>query len=123
MPDALDAATRRAAERLADLDPSLPIDVERQLAGARFRSLETFDLGAGVALAGVLLPAMQLAWQVWRDLKGDRDKDGERRRRETLLRRLRLEIRQLDDLTPAQRDRVLDVVADEVLAAGDGKRG
>ncbi len=115
---------RRIAERLADDDPDLPALTERVLVeGPKpAATARSFDPGTTIALAALLVSAAQFAWGVHRDLKQDRrqaakDEDAEVRR-ELLLRRLRLKMDASPGVSPAQRDRVFDVVVEEVLAGG-----
>jgi hypothetical protein len=117
---------RRAASRLApDFGPDLPAFTERALARegtiSRRRSL---DASTGIAFASLLVSVAQIGWQVYRDLKAEREKKAaaEREDRQTLqvlVRRMRLSLAEPVDLTPEQRDRLLEVVAEEILATRD----
>ena len=118
---------RSAASRLAsDFGSDLPALTERALAqeGALDRRT-SFDVGASIAIAGFLLSVVQFGWQVYRDLKEDREKkeqeeaDGKRRTLQVLVRRMRLSLGEPQGLTPQQRDRLLEVVAEEILASED----
>lgn len=110
---------RAAASRLtADFGADLPALTERALAqeGAAHRR-RSFDIAATLAVAGFLLSAAQFGWQIYRDLKKDReDKDSKRETLLLLVRRMRLSLDPAPDLTPQQRDRLLEVVAEEILA-------
>lgn len=122
----IDTIARRAAARLGpSLDPSLPAYLERALAEeGRSERHRSFDAGVSLALAAFLLNAVQFGWKIYRDLKDDRDKkqkaqeekDGaERVTRELLLRRMRLALGEPSGLSTAQRDQLLEVVAEEIL--------
>lgn len=123
MDDPTAPIARRAAARLAgSLDPNLPALTERVLVEQAPSERTRFDAGVSIALAGLLLSAVQLGWQVYRDLKEDREKrekeeqeKGDRRIREVLVRRMRLELGEPRGLTIEQRDRLLEVVAEEIL--------
>lgn len=130
------ALARRAASRLAgELDPGLPVALERKLAERGepeerepYRSL-SYDAGTAIALAGLLLSAAQFGWTIWRDLKKDREEGRDRTEtalvippRELLVRRLRLKVDRPKELSGAQRDRLLATVAEEILASDASKR-
>jgi hypothetical protein len=112
---------RAAASRLAaDLGSDLPALTERALAqeGAANRR-RSFEIATTLAVAGFLLSAVQLGWQVYRDLKAEREKKEQDTKRQTLqllVRRMRLALDPAPDLTPQQQDRLLEVVAEEILA-------
>ncbi len=121
-PAAADLA-REAARRLAaELDPNLPALTERALAEgpAPAPVLRSFDAGTSIALAALILGAAQFAWAIYRDLKKDRKERREPARadRDLLLRRLRLKLGQTSGITGAHRDRVFEVIVDEVLVRG-----
>ncbi len=111
---------RRAAARLADLDPTLPAFTERLLAGEtppRRRGLA--DPGLAIALASFLLTLAQFGWQIWRDLKGEGSKEDEMEKRdaelrEALVNALRQQAGGLE-LPAPERDRAIQTVADEIL--------
>ena len=117
-------AARRAAARLApDLGSDLPAYTERALAGqestVRRRS---FDAGVSLAVAALLVSLAQFGWQIYRDLKEDREKREEADRRQmvpVLVRRMRLSLDAPQGLSVQQRDRLLEVVAEEILITGE----
>jgi hypothetical protein len=120
----LAAATRRAAGRLAEeLNPSLPAMTERMLAeGTDAEPRRSFDPMTGLAVAGFLLAVAQLGWKVYRDVKEDREKAAEQaedpdrhRIRSVMARRIRLELEAPAGMSEAHRDRVVDVVVEEIL--------
>jgi hypothetical protein len=121
----IDTIARRAAARLGpSLDPSLPAHVERAIANEnRLDRQRSFDAGVSLALAAFLLNAVQLGWKIYRDLKDDREKKqksqekeaAETPPRELLVRRMRLALGDPHGLSPAQRDQLLEVVAEEIL--------
>ncbi len=121
------AAARRAAERLAgELDPALPALTERVLAaGADPEPRRSFEPATGLAVATFLLAVAQFGWKVYRDVKEDREKaaekseDPDRRRiRSVMARRARLELEPPEGMSEARRDRMVDVVMEEILAEG-----
>lgn len=111
-------AARRAASRLAaELGPNLPALTERVLVegGERGRQ-RSYDPATTIAIASLLVSAAQLGWQIYRDLKSDREED-EKRKAQVLVRRLRLSLTGPSDLSSQQRDRLLEVVAEEIVAS------
>ena len=107
------AISRRAAERLAGLDAGLPSATERLLQGApRRRSL---DAGTSIALASLLVSLAQFGWSIYQDHLRQKEKPEVR---EVLVRRLRARVEESDAarLLPAgERDRVVEIVAEEIL--------
>ena len=107
------AISRRAAQRLAGLDAGLPAATERLLQGApRRRSL---DAGTSIALASLLVSLVQFGWAVYQDHLRQREKAEVR---EMLVQRLRVRIEEAGagGLLPAgQHDRIVEVVAEEIL--------
>lgn len=124
---AANAVARRAAARLAgEVDPSLPALTERAIAeGAPREGMRSFDPTLAIALGGFLLSVAQFGWKIYRDLKEDRGKaaekaaesrDQERAGLGTLLaRRIRLGMETPPDVTPERRDRIVEVVVEEIL--------
>lgn len=112
-PQAPQAAARRAAARLSDLNPDLPAAVDRALAGPDApRRRHVFDAGVALSLASFLLGLVQFGWTVAQDRKRQKES------KDDLIRRMRerIEAADVDDLLPpGQRERVLQVVAEEIL--------
>jgi len=102
---------QRAAGRLAGLDANLPAATERLLQGApRRRSL---DAGNAIALASMLVSLVQFGWTVYQDQLRQREKA---EARDALVQRLRDRIEESGGLLPpGERDRVIEVVAEEIL--------
>ena len=123
-----DDLARQIANRLAgEMDPSLPERTERVLAegtDAPPPPSRTFDPATTIALAALLVSAAQFAWGVYRDLKKDREAARSvppaTPPRELLQRRLRMEFRENTKISGGQRDRLFEVVVDEVLARESG---
>jgi hypothetical protein len=67
-----------------------------------------------LAIAALVVSVSQFAWQIYRDLKADREKAREAAAREALARRIRLEVELPEGVAPAQRDRVIAVVLQEL---------
>ncbi|MFP5289021.1 MAG: hypothetical protein ACLGI9_25005 [Thermoanaerobaculia bacterium] len=118
-------AARRAAARLApDLGSDLPAFTERALAGQEsIPPRRSYDAGVSLAVAALLVSLAQFGWQIYRDLKEDREKREEADRRQTLqvlIRRMRLSLdAPPQGLSAQQRDRLLEVVAEEILISGE----
>ena len=109
---------RRAASRLAaEFGPTLPALTERVLVeDGEPRRMRSYDFGTGIAVAALLVSAAQFGWQIYRDLKSDREADG-KQKVQVLVRRIRLSLTEPSDLTPQQRDRLLEVVAEEIVTS------
>ena len=120
---------RRAAQRLAaETDPDLPAQTELALAGGAQASTRsaTYDPGTAIAFAALLVSAAQFAWTAYRDLKKDREaaraEPAATPPRDLLLRRLRIEMGDPPGIPRARRDRLFEVVVDEVLIRPPGQR-
>jgi hypothetical protein len=112
-----DIARRSASRLVAEFGPNLPALTERVLVeDGEPRRMRSYDLGTGIAVAGFLVSAAQFGWQIYRDLKSDREADG-KRNVQVLVRRIRLSLTGPSDLTSQQRDRLLEVVAEEIVAS------
>lgn len=125
--DPSEALARRAAARLAgELDPALPALTERAIAGEGGETrMRSYDPTLALGLAGFLLSVAQFAWTIYRDLKEDRkdaeenvaEQAQERNKLDALLaREIRLGIDLPPGVTPDQRDRVIEVVVEEMLS-------
>jgi len=122
------AVVRRAAARLAgEVDPGLPQMAELVLEeGPSPEPTRSFDPTATVAVAGLLLAAAQLGWQVYRDVRKDRKEAAEKAAknaagdghalRSVMIRRMRLKLEPPPGLAESQRDRVVEVAVEEILA-------
>lgn len=102
---------RRAAERLAGIDPGLPAATERLLQGGpRRRSL---DVGTSIALASLVVSLVQFGWSIYQEQLRQKEKA---EIRDALVRRLLDRIDQSGGVLPAgERDRVAEIVAEEIL--------
>jgi hypothetical protein len=129
MPDPIAPITRRAAARLAGrLDPNLPALTERALATDGAAERGQYDAGVSLALAAFLLNAVQFGWKIYRDIKEDREKkekdqkdkeEGPKQLQTVIVRRLRIGLTDSPRGLPVdQRDHILEVVAEEILAVG-----
>ncbi|MES1244864.1 MAG: hypothetical protein ABUT39_24865 [Acidobacteriota bacterium] len=110
--------TRLAAARLADLDADLPVAADRILAGNRPRT-RGLDANTTLTLASFLLGLAQFGWAIFQE---QRKKDDSR---ELLVRRLTMRIEQVDGedlLPPGSRDRVVNVVVEEILSRAGADR-
>jgi hypothetical protein len=106
---------RAAARRLApELDPGLEMRVERVLSTAVADSPPARFEAVTLAVAALVVSVSQFAWQIYRDLKEDREKARDAAAREAIARRIRMEIELPAGVTPAQRDRVIGAVLEEL---------
>ena len=117
MDEAAARAARGAARRLAgELGGQLRGDVEAALR-ARADPPARDQYVDPISLAGLVISVASLAWGIYRDLKGKGDAPA----REVVERRVRVEVRELDASTaPEQRDRIIEVVVDELMSPADG---
>ena len=108
--------SRRAAARLApEIDPKLPQMTERVLSVGD-SGVEQYELGTAIAVASLLVSMVGVAWQVYQDLK----KKTQRPSRDVFVRRMRVQTRERTELDGSKRDRMVEVVVDEVMAAARG---
>jgi hypothetical protein len=101
---------RAVARRLA---PELGRDLEgrvEQVLAASGDSPQRFE-AVSIAIASLIVSVAGLGWQIYRDLKQDREN---RDARAAAARRLRVQVELPPDVTPAQRDRVIEAVLDEL---------
>lgn len=126
-----EVTARNAAARLAGElgDPGLPALTERVLAtGDDEAPARSYDAGVAIALAALVVSVSQLAWQIYRDLRADREKTAAATDRaatpvrQLLVRRLRLRAAEPSGLAAARRERVIEVVVEELLTAEDRSR-
>jgi hypothetical protein len=129
---------RRAAARLAgEVDPGLPALTERAIAGGgAAEGMRSYDPALAIALGGFLLSVAQLGWTIYRDLKADREKAAEKADRDRaqdrderrvglgalLARRIRLGMQMPAGVTPERRDRIVEVVVEEILRGDEGSK-
>lgn len=110
----VDRIARSAAQRLArdgDL-PALVPEVERQLQlGDADQPAERYE-PITISLAALVVSIASLAWTVYTDLK----KQTPRPDPEVLKRRLRIEAELPEQISTADRDRVLTVIVEETMA-------
>ena len=123
---------RRAAARLAgEVDPGLPALTERAIAaGGAAEGMRSYDPALALGLAGFLLSVAQFGWTIYRDLKADREKAAEKADRDRvqgraglgalLARRIRLGMEAPAGVTPERRDRIVEVVVEEILRGDAG---
>jgi len=114
MDDEAREIARRASGRLApQFGPALPAFVERELQhpGADLQRYTGVELS--IAIAGLVVSVAQFAWQIYRDLKKDRTEVSS----EALARQLRVQVEVPAEVTPAERDQVIRIVVEEVLAS------
>ena len=94
----------------------LPGDVEAAL-HARADAPAREQYVDPISLAALVVSVASLAWGIYRDLSSKGDAPA----REIVERRVRVEVRQIDAGTaPEQRDRIIEVVVDELMSPADG---
>jgi hypothetical protein len=104
-----DDIARRAAARLSsEFDPNLPALVEAQLQGGG--APQRFS-PTGIAVAALVVQIVKFAWDVWRDLQ----KDGKPPPPDLLASRIRLEVPVDSGVGESERDRIIEIVVDEVM--------
>lgn len=113
------ALARRAAARLTDLDPGLPALTERVLATGVDEAPPTrsFDPATALGVASFLVSMVAAAWPIYRDLKKDREEKA-KGAREIIARRLRITFPEPRGVSAAHRDRMIEVVIDELESYG-----
>jgi len=124
MENELASIARRTATLLApEFGPELPHKVEQAFAEDPFEK-NAERIVDPISVASLIVSLVALGWTIYHDSKGDRE--AARRDQHALAQRLatRLqdgedEIRGLTALTTEQKDRVIDVVAREIVNAGD----
>jgi len=107
------AGARAAARRLAaELDPGIEVDVEAALhtRGLAPQPRQYFD---PISLGTLIVSVATLAWTVYTDLRSRTPQPSAK----TVARTVRVQLRDTDAMAPEQRDRVIEVVVDEVLCA------
>jgi hypothetical protein len=113
MANPVDRIARGAAERLAreaEL-PSLVPEVERQLeVGVGHRSVDRYE-PITISLAALVVSVAGLAWTIYTDLK----KQAPRPEPEVIKRRIRVEIELPEQVSAADRDRVIAAVIEQTL--------
>lgn len=114
--------TRLAAARLADLDSDLPTAADRVLAGHDRPRMRGLDANLTLTLASFLLGLAQFGWSIYQEQRQEQRQELRKERREdsreVLIRRLQMRIEQVDGedlLPPGSRDRVVEVVVEEIL--------
>jgi hypothetical protein len=114
MASPVDRIARSAAQRLAqDADlPQLVPQVERQLqAGDAGQAAERYE-PITISLAALLVSIAGLTWTVYTDLK----KQTPHPDPEVIKRRIRVDIELPEQVSAADRDRVLAVIVEQTLA-------
>ena len=106
---------RAVARRLTpELDPALDARVEHLLATGGKESPPTRFEPASIGIVSLLVSVTGIAWQIYRDLKDDREKAREAAAQEAISRRIRAATDLPAGVTPAQRNRVIDAVLEEL---------
>jgi hypothetical protein len=107
-----DDLARNVALRLqGELDRNLPAAVEAQIHGGG-AAPKRFDAAITIALAALILNAAKFAWDIWRDTKKNSKTAPAP---EVIARRMRLELNVGEGIDGKRRDRIIDVVVDELV--------
>jgi hypothetical protein len=109
-PDIAVRRTARAAARrlAADIDPDIKTAVETALRDPATDERYGVD---PVALGSLVISAASLAWTIYRDLRDKIPKPAKK----TIEQRVRLELPVTDQVPAAQRDRIIEVVVEQVV--------
>jgi hypothetical protein len=107
----IEQCARAAAQRLTS--EFGPRGDRRRRSGATYegafpRPERYFD---PVSLGGLTVSIATLAWTIYKDIR----KTAPRPSHEVLARRIRVQLSDADELDPAKRDRIIDVVVEEAL--------
>jgi hypothetical protein len=111
----VERAARAAAQRLATgHQPGLDAEVEAALyaRGAQQRPEQYFD---PISLGSLIVSVATLAWTVYKDLRNKTAKPAPA----VVERRVRIELPASDPAQAAERDKVIEVVVDEILKDTD----
>jgi hypothetical protein len=108
-----DDLARNVALRLqGELDRNLPAAVEAQIHGGGAAPQRYDAATTTIALAALILTAAQFAWKIYRDIKKDSKTAPAP---EVIARRMRLELNVGEGIDGKRRDRIIDVVVDELV--------
>jgi hypothetical protein len=108
------AIARDAAQRLSELDPSLPATIEAEIARGEAGPPQKFDPATAIALASLVLAIVQFGYQIYRDTRADK-----RVAPETLKRQIRVELAERGYPDSAKREAVIEAA---VAAIEAGRR-
>jgi hypothetical protein len=112
MADPVADVSRAAAQTLAgDFGTRLVVDVEEALRGGGARPLPDRYLDP-VSLGTLIVSVATLAWTVFSDLKRMKAEAPS----DAVAREVRVRLASDDSVTPALRDRIIDVVVSETVA-------
>jgi hypothetical protein len=104
---------RAAARRLVPaLGPGIEADVEAAL-HVRVLAPQPQQYFDPISLGGLVVSVATLAWSVYTDLRSKTPQQSA----ETIARAVRVQLRDTGALVPEQRDRIIEVVIDEVIHA------
>jgi hypothetical protein len=88
----------------------VPATVEAELQGGK--APEHFEPGTAIALVTLVLNIVKFAWDIYRDRKKDAK---EAPSAEAIARSIRLELKSYEGVSTEQRDKIINVVVEEVL--------
>ncbi|MFE5870315.1 hypothetical protein ACFQ6V_16955 [Streptomyces roseifaciens] len=113
------AARRMAATHGAQLEAQVEAALHAQGAGAGARAGQYLDVDP-LALGSLIVSVASLAWTVYQDLRTRTPSPS----RPVIARRVRIELPADGRTAPEERDRIIDIVVEEVTRdAGDGEQG
>jgi hypothetical protein len=111
----VERAARAAARRLASADaPRLETDVEAAL-HHRTAQPEPDQYLDPVTLGSLIVSTATLAWTVFKDLRAKTLKP----KADIVARRVRIELPPAEDISPADQDRVIEIVVEEIINDSD----
>ncbi|MGW5742050.1 hypothetical protein [Amycolatopsis sp. NPDC003861] len=112
----VERAARAAARRLASVGGQrLEADVAAALY-ARDVQLKPDQYFDPVTLGSLIVSAATLTWTIFKDLRTKTLKP----KHDTVARRVRIELPTAEQISPADRDRVIEIIVEEILNDGDG---
>jgi hypothetical protein len=109
-------AARAAARRLAEEHgPRIETDVEAALNARNTSESPPEQYFDPISLGALIVSAATLAWTIYKDLR----EQGSRAAREVVARRVRLELPANENVSKADRDRVIEMVVDDITTQPD----
>ena len=111
MTDPIGHSARAAAQRLAaEYDPGLLAEMEVALCtrGSTYRPAQYLD---PISLAGLIISVATLAWTIYNDLRTKTPEPSPA----VVARTIRVQLGDVGELDPAQRDRIIEIVVEETV--------
>jgi hypothetical protein len=109
--DPVDRCARAAARRLSpDYGPEIEAQVEAALYSRRATEPSTRYLDL-ISLGSLIVSTATLAWTLYKDLRTKALKPA----RETVVKRVRIELPETDVVPPADLDKLIELVVEEII--------